>query len=46
MLARLYVNTLVADGWAADEVWLLWGDGLIGDDLAAWAWLLLALETY
>ena len=26
----------------ADQVWSLWNEGVITDDLAAWAWLLVA----
>ena len=42
MLAELYVEALLADEMAADEVWALWDAGVIADDLAAWAWQLIA----
>jgi hypothetical protein len=44
MFTRLYVEALLADGDLADEVWELWDARLISDDLAAWAWWLIALE--
>jgi hypothetical protein len=42
MLAELYVDALIADEKAADEVWQLWDAGVITDEMAAWAWWLLA----
>jgi hypothetical protein len=45
MLAELYVDALIADEKAADEVWALWDANLISDDQAALAWLLVALEA-
>ena len=38
ILARLYVNTLLAVERAADEVWELWDTGVIPDEMAALAW--------
>ncbi len=38
ILARLYVNILLADERAADEVWELWDTGVITDEMAALAW--------
>jgi hypothetical protein len=34
----------VADEKAADEVWYLWDAGVITDDMAALAWLIVALD--
>jgi hypothetical protein len=38
MLARLYVQALLADEYVADQVWELWNTGVITDEVAAWAW--------
>lgn len=46
MLARLYVEALLANSELADEVWELWNAGVIADDMAAIAWILLAIQTY
>ena len=43
MLTELYIEALLADEALADEVWALWDEGLISDDLAAYAWYTLAL---
>ena len=40
MLTELYIEALLADEALADEVWALWNQGLMSDELAAWAWLL------
>ena len=40
MLAELYIEALLMDEEAADEVWELWNAGIISDELAAWAWWL------
>jgi hypothetical protein len=42
MLVRLYVEALLADEALADEVWHLWDAGVITDELAAWAWWIVA----
>ena len=42
MLIELYIDALLVDEELADEVWELWDRGLISDELAAWAWWLLA----
>ena len=42
MLTRLYVEALLANENLADQVWELWNAGLISEDLAAWAWRLIA----
>ena len=44
MLAELYVEALIADVKAADEVWRLWNAGVITDDMAAYAWIILAVR--
>ena len=46
MLTRLYVEALLADPDAADQVRELWIVGVIPTDLAAWAWFILALRTF
>ena len=40
MLVDLYIDALLVDEDLADQVWELWDVGLIPDDLAALAWLL------
>ena len=42
MLADLYVVAFKVDMDLADQVWELWNAGVITDDLAAWAWGILA----
>jgi hypothetical protein len=42
MLTELYIEALLADESLADEVWGLWNAGVITDDVAAWAWLIMA----
>lgn len=44
MLAELYIEALLADEDLADQVWELWSVGAITDDLAAWAWCILAIS--
>ena len=44
MLTRLYVEALLANPRLADQVWELWNAGVITDDLAAWAWGILAVN--
>jgi hypothetical protein len=39
-MVQLYIEALLADETLAEEVWLLRDRGMISDDLAAWAWLL------
>ena len=41
MLTADYIEALLVDEEAADQVWALWSVGLITDDLAAWAWSIL-----
>jgi hypothetical protein len=42
MLVNQYVDAFIADEKAADEVWTLWDWGVISDDQAALAWLVIA----
>ena len=44
MLVELYIEALLVDEELADVVWEAWDVGLIPDDLAALAWLLLLNE--
>ena len=43
VFADLYVLAFKVDMDLADEVWELWDTGIITDELAAWAWCILAL---
>ncbi len=43
MLARLYVEALLVDEELADLEWEAWDSGPISDELAAWAWLVIAV---
>ena len=36
-----YIEALLVDEDLADQVWELWDRGVIGDELAAWAWSLI-----
>jgi hypothetical protein len=45
MLVEYYVDALIADEKAGDTVWALWDAGVIDDDQAALAWLLVVLEA-
>lgn len=38
MLTELYIEALLIDEELADEVWEVWDQGLISDELAVWAW--------
>ena len=44
MFARLYVEALLSDPERADLVWIMWYSGMIEDEVAAWAWCILALR--
>lgn len=45
MLAEIYMEALLNDpDLVADQVWGLWNAGVITDDLAAWAWVILSLD--
>ena len=46
MLADLYVEAFKVDMDLADQVWELWHAGVITDDLAAWAWCILATSGF
>ncbi len=39
---RLFIEALLVDEELADQVWELWNVGEISEDLAAWAWCILA----
>jgi len=45
MLTELYIEALLTDAALADEVWELWGAGVITDGLAAYAWYILAAKN-
>jgi hypothetical protein len=45
MRIECYVDALIADEKAADQIWTLWDSGAISDDQAALAWLLLAVTS-
>ena len=45
MLTEIYIEALLDDEELADQVWELWNAGVITDDLAAWAWCILAQES-
>ena len=40
MLTELYIEALMVDAVLADLVWEAWDAGVMGDQLAAMAWLL------
>ena len=42
MLTEIYIDALLVDEDAADQVWDAWDAGLIPDELAAMAWCILA----
>ena len=42
MLTELYIEALLVDEELADLVWEAWDSGVIDNELAALAWLLLA----
>ena len=44
MLTELYIEALLVDEDLADQVYELWNAGLVSDELAAWAWWLMAFE--
>jgi len=43
MFVDLYVDALLADQELADQVWELWNEGVITDDLAGMAWFIVAM---
>ena len=46
MLTELYIEALLADQALADELWALWDAGVITDDLAARARVMLFFEPF
>ena len=42
MLTEIYIEALLVDEGLADQVWERWSAGIITDELAAWAWCILA----
>ena len=42
MLTEIYIEALLVDEELADFVWEAWNVGFIPDELAAWAWCILA----
>jgi len=42
MFTEIYIEALLVDEDLADQVWALWNARLISDDLAAWAWWIVA----
>ena len=42
MLTEIYISALLVDEELADQVWDLWNVGMIPNDLAVWAWCILA----
>lgn len=47
MLTEIYIEALPVDEELADQVWVLWNAGVITDELAARAWLLIPqVPTY
>ena len=43
MLTELYIEALLVDEELADLVGEAWDGGLFSDELAAWAWLVIAV---
>ena len=43
MLTELYIEALLVEEELADLVWEAWDSGPISDELAAWAWLVIAV---
>jgi hypothetical protein len=42
MITDPYVEALLVDAVLADAVWELWNAGVITDEVAEWAWCILA----
>ncbi len=42
MLTQIYIEALLVDEELADEVWQAWNGGLISNQTAAEAWILVA----
>ena len=45
MLTEIYIDALLADEELADQIWEVWDAGIITDELAAWAWILIAAQS-
>ena len=45
MLTEAYIEALLIDSELADQVWCAWVRGLIDDELATIAWLLIAISS-
>ncbi len=46
MVTRLYIEALLVDEYLAGKVWELWDAGLIPDELAAIAWMQIAMSAF
>ena len=44
MLTRLYIEALLVDEELADQVWELWDQGVIANELAMIVWLIIAVS--
>ena len=42
MLTELYIEALLVDEELADQVWHMWDSGVIDNELAVIAWMLIA----
>ncbi len=45
MLTELYIEALLVDEELADQVWGLWHEGEIDDQVAWLAWVLIAVRS-
>ncbi len=45
MLTEWYIEALLVDEKAADEIWELWNLGMISDQIAVRAWYIVASTT-
>ena len=45
MLTDTYIEALLVDEGMADQVWEAWDAGVITNDLATWAWCILAFPS-
>ena len=44
MFTGIHIEALLDDEELADQIWEVWDAGIITDELAAWAWLLIATQ--
>ena len=44
MLTEIYIEALLVDEELADQICDVWDAGIITDELAAWAWILIATQ--